>query len=61
MRIADLPRVVLAVPVDLDREVEAVLPGVLVSRLHRAADADVERQPYDLDPERLGPRRGSVP
>src|SRR5439155_9847190 len=37
-------RIVLPVAVDLDGEVEIVLERVLVSRLHRAADAQVVRK-----------------
>ena len=41
---AELARVVLAVPVDLDGDVEAVGQRVAEARLHRAADPEVERQ-----------------
>ena len=46
-QLVDVARVVLAVAVDLDGDVVAVLERVLVARLHRAADAEVERHPHD--------------
>ena len=42
-QLGDVARVVLAVAVDLDRDVVAVLERVQVARLDRAADAEVER------------------
>ena len=49
-----LAGIVLAVPVEPDGEVEAVLERVAEARLHGAADTEVERQAYDA---RSGGRR----
>ena len=40
--------VVLSVAVDLHREVETVIARVLIAGLHRAADAEIEREPDDV-------------
>ena len=51
-------RVVLAVPVHAQREVEAVLVRVAVAGLHGAPDPDVERQSQDAgSARRRGPGR----
>ena len=46
-QVGDVARVVLAVAVDLHGDVVAVLERVLVARLDRAADAEVERMADD--------------
>lgn len=56
----DLPRVVLAVAVDLDRDAVAVLAGVGVTRLHRPADPEVERVAQHDRARRLGGAGGAV-
>ena len=57
---SDLARIVLPVAVDLDREVEVVLQRVLVSGLHRAPDAEIEREPEDDRARLLGRLGGAV-
>jgi hypothetical protein len=49
VRLAHLAGDVLAVAVDLDHIIVAVLAGVLEARLHRAADAEIEGQVDDAD------------
>ena len=44
----DAARIVLAVAVDLDRDVVAALQRVIGTRLHGAADAEVEGMAQDL-------------
>jgi hypothetical protein len=56
----DLARVVLAVAVEPDGELEAVRERVLEARLHGAPDAEVERQTDDVRARRLGRRPRAV-
>jgi hypothetical protein len=56
----DLRRVVLTVAVDLHRELVVVLLRVDIAGLHRAADAEVERQPHDHRARPLGAARRVV-
>ena len=56
----DEARVVLAVAVDLHRHLIAVLARVYVPRLHRAADAEVERQAQHRGARRAGALAGRV-
>ena len=57
---AQLGRVVLAVTVDLGHPLVAVVVGKDEARLHRTADAEVERQPDDLGAGLLGEHRSRV-
>ena len=50
----------LAVPVDLDGEVEPVLAREAVAGLDGAADAEVEREADDVRAVRMGDRGGRV-
>ena len=50
----------LPVAVDLDGELEALIAGVLVSRLDGAADADGVRKTYNERPCALGLDLGPV-
>ena len=60
-QLGDVARVVLAVAVDLDRDVVAVLERVQVARLDRAADAEVERMREDRHALRAPPLPRSRP
>ena len=53
-QLADVPRVVLAVPVNLHGDLVALVLGVLVAALDGAADAEVEGEPHDGGAGRAG-------
>src|SRR6185503_6987853 len=46
-QLIELVDVVLAIAIDLDGELVAVLEGVAVAGLHGSTDAEVEREPQD--------------
>ena len=59
-QVLDEAGVVLAVAVDLDGHLVAVLAGVQVAGLHGTADAEVERQRQHRGARRAGARGGRV-
>ena len=59
-QLGDVAGVVLAVAVDLNGDLVAVLVRVDVAGLHRAADAEVERQPQHRAPRPRRALRGAV-